>query len=85
MPRARVRDNQFAVLTADPVVLASLIAPRVACELSSVACASVRECCLSRGRRLHVCDALGYRGEAQIAEECSDEAGVCECGRGGLR
>src|SRR2546427_988249 len=40
-PRARVRDNQFAVLTADPVLLASLGGPRVVHELSSLAWASV--------------------------------------------
>ena len=33
-PRARVRDNQFAVLTADPVLLASLGGARVVHELS---------------------------------------------------
>ena len=40
-PRARVRDNQFTVLTADPVLLASLGGPRVVHELSSLAWASV--------------------------------------------
>jgi hypothetical protein len=42
-PRARVRDNQFAVLTADPVLLASLGGTRVVHELSSLAWASVTE------------------------------------------
>jgi len=40
-PRVRIRDNQFAVLTADPVLLASLGGPRVVHELSSLACARV--------------------------------------------
>jgi len=42
-PRVRVRDNQFAVLTADPVLLASLGEPRVIHELGSLACAGMRE------------------------------------------
>jgi len=49
-PRARVKDNQFAVLTADPVLLASLGRPRVIHELSSLAWASVRKCTLTPER-----------------------------------
>ena len=68
-PRARVRDNQFAVLTADPVLLASLGGPTVVHEVSSLACASVRECHPSAGAALSV---GGGGGLARSTDEIAD-------------